>query len=249
MRRLQWRDRARLALASRNAIHHSYQSAFYAVNDCLDRYIAPNPALNEALPVKLPVKKFARLTLLCRGATLSNRKGGFNSEEPILPMDATRAVRIARHVSRFDALITAPEQSALETAAAFQAAPHIEPALRDLAYGAWRTKTLDDIASTDPLAIQAWLDDPHAAPHGGESLAGLFDRVSAWMDDALADGGHRLVVTHAPVIRAAVLKTLQAPLASFWRIDVEPLAVADIRSDGRRWALRALGHADETAAK
>ena len=35
---LQWRDRARLSLASRNTIHHSYQSAFYAVNDWLDRY-------------------------------------------------------------------------------------------------------------------------------------------------------------------------------------------------------------------
>jgi len=50
MRQLQWRDRASLALASRYAIHHSYQSAFYTVNDCVDRYIASNPALNEALP-------------------------------------------------------------------------------------------------------------------------------------------------------------------------------------------------------
>jgi broad specificity phosphatase PhoE len=245
MRRLQWRDRARLALASRYAIHPSYQAAFYTVNDCLDRYIASDPALNEALPVK----KFARLTLLCRGATLSNRKGGFDSGEPILPMDETRAQQIARHMGRFDALVTAPERSALQTAAAFQAESRIEPAIRDLSYGTWQSRTLDDIASTDPHALQAWLEDPHAAPHGGESLAGLFARVSGWMDDSLVAGGHSLVVTHAPVIRAAILKTLAAPLASFWHIDIEPLAVADIRSDGCRWALRALGRANETAAE
>lgn len=245
MRRLQWRDRARLSLASRYAIHHSYQSAFYAVNDCLDRYIAPLVASIGAIPVK----KFARLTLLCRGATLSNRRGGFDSEESILPMDETRAQRIARHLSRFDALVTAPERSALETAAAFAGEPRIDPALRDLSYGHWQARTLDDIAETDPQALQAWLDDPDTAPHGGESLAALFGRVSAWMDDCLAAGGHVLAVTHAPVIRAAILKVLQAPIASFWRIDVEPLATADIRSDGQRWALRSLGRANETAAE
>ena len=195
------------------------------------------------------MKKFARLTLLCRGATLSNRKGGFRSDEAILPMDATRAERIARHMGRFDALVTAPEQSALETAAAFQVAPGIEPAVRDISYGTWQSQTLDDIANSDPQALQRWLTDPDSVPHGGESLADLFGRVSRWMDDALVAGGHMLVVTHAPVIRAAILKTLQAPLTSFWRIDVEPLAIADIRSDGRRWALRSLGPANETAAK
>lgn len=195
------------------------------------------------------MKKFARLTLLCRGATLSNRKGGFNSDEAIQPMDATRAARIASHLGRFDILATAPERSALETAAAFQAEPRIEPALRDLDYGSWRARTLDDIAQTEPQALQTWLDDPDAAPHGGESLAGLLERVSGWMDEVLAVGGHVLVITHAPVIRAAVLKTLAAPLASFWWIDVQPLAVADIRSDGRRWALRSLGPANETGAE
>lgn len=211
----------------------------------MDRYIAPDPDLNEALSVK----KFARLTLLCRGATLSNRKGGFNSEEPILPMDATRAARIAPHLGRFDSLVAAPEQSVLETAAAFPIQPRIEHALRDLDYGSWRARTLEDIAQAEPQALQTWLDDPDAAPHGGESLAGLVERVSGWMDEALAAGRHALVITHAPVIRAAVLKTLAAPLASFWRIDVEPLAIVDIRSDGRRWALRAIGPANETAAK
>lgn len=195
------------------------------------------------------MKKFARLTLLCRGATLSNRKGGFDSEQAILPMDETRAHRIARNLGRFDGLISAPERSARETAAAFPAEARIEPAICDLSYGRWQSRTLDDIAVTDPQALQTWLEDPAAAPHGGESLADLFGRVSAWMDASLAAGGHMLVVTHAPVIRAAVLKTLAAPLASFWRVDVEPLAVADIRSDGRRWALRSLGRADETVAE
>lgn len=211
----------------------------------MDRYIASLVGSIGAVGVK----KFARLTLLCRGATLSNRKGGFDSGQSILPMDSTRAQRIAGHISRFDRLISAPERSALETAAAFPGDPHIEPVLRDLDYGTWQSRTLDDIAQADPQALHAWLENPEAAPHEGESLVDLFGRVSGWMDDALAAGGHALVVTHAPVIRAAILKTLQAPLASFWRVDVEPLAIADIRSDGRRWAIRSLGQGKETVAE
>ena len=52
-------------------------------------------------------------------------------------------------------------------------------------------------------------------------------------------------MTHAAVIRAAVLIVLDAPASAFWRIDVEPLSLTDLRFDGRRWALRALGLAVE----
>jgi broad specificity phosphatase PhoE len=205
--------------------------------------------LRHILPrlMRCAVKKFARLTMLCRGATLSNRTGGFNSDETVLPMEVTKAQRIARLKSRYDAVITAPERSAIETAAVFQADVSIESRVGDLSYGEWKSRTLQEIADADPQALQSWLQDPEAAPHGGESLAQLFGRVSDWMDELRDAGGHTLVVTHAPVIRAAILAVLGAPLDAFWRIDVEPLAVADIRSDGRRWALRSLGHVAEAA--
>jgi hypothetical protein len=52
--------------------------------------------------------------------------------------------------------------------------------------------------------------------------------------------GHTVAVTHASVIRAAVVHVIEAELRSFWRVDVLPLAFADLRTNGRRWVLRSL---------
>jgi broad specificity phosphatase PhoE len=84
--------------------------------------------------------------------------------------------------------------------------------------------------------VAAWLSDAEAAPHGGESLADLFRRVSAWMDECIREG-HTIAVTHAAVIRAAIIHVLDAPARSFWRIDIEPLSVTKLRGDGVRWTL------------
>jgi broad specificity phosphatase PhoE len=65
--------------------------------------------------------------------------------------------------------------------------------------------------------------------------------VSDWLADRLRDDGHTVAVTHAAVIRAAVIGVLDAPPQSFWRIDVEPLSRVDLRSDKRRWVLRVPG--------
>ena len=53
--------------------------------------------------------------------------------------------------------------------------------------------------------------------------------------------GIGVAVTHAAVIRAAILAVMGASAACFARIDVTPLSLTDLRSDGRRWTLRATG--------
>ncbi|MHB1796159.1 MAG: histidine phosphatase family protein, partial [Acidobacteriaceae bacterium] len=52
---------------------------------------------------------------------------------------------------------------------------------------------------------------------------------------------HTLAVTHPAVVRAAVVLTLQAPAQSLWRIDIPPVSVTDIRSNGQFWSLRSSG--------
>ena len=61
------------------------------------------------------------------------------------------------------------------------------------------------------------------------------------MDRLIAERGHTIALTHASVIRTAILHVLGAPLAASWKIDIEPLSITDFRSDGRRWVLRACG--------
>jgi broad specificity phosphatase PhoE len=85
--------------------------------------------------------------------------------------------------------------------------------------------------------VAAWLADPDAVPHGGEPLTALLARVAGRL--AAADGeGHTVAVTHAAVVRAAVVVTLGAPAAGFWRIDVAPLTATVLRGGPGRWTVR-----------
>jgi broad specificity phosphatase PhoE len=48
------------------------------------------------------------------------------------------------------------------------------------------------------------------------------------MNVHINDGGHAIVVTHASVIRAAIVNVFQAPSSAFWRLDLEPLSFTSL---------------------
>lgn len=113
-----------------------------------------------------------------------------------------------------------------------------EPALNDLNVGRWAGRDPAKLEAEEPEALLAWLDDPEACPHGGESIAALRLRVGHWIGARVAERGRTAAVTHPSVIRAAILSVLDAPAQAFWRIDVPPLSITDLRSNGKRWAVR-----------
>ncbi|WP_337183406.1 histidine phosphatase family protein [Shinella sp.] len=183
----------------------------------------------------------SRLTLICRGATASNRLSRLSSDEPLLPKEALRARLLAGRLPSSDAVLSAPEAAARETAALLCAAPVPCDALRDVDYGRWNGRRIDEIAADEPSGLQAWMADPAATPHGGESFEAVRARCAAWLDGQHGAGGHRLAVTHAIVLKIVLAHILQAPLAAVWRADVEPLGLMTLTSDSRRWALRFFG--------
>jgi hypothetical protein len=48
-----------------------------------------------------------------------------------------------------------------------------------------------------------------------------------------------LVVCGPEVVRATVVTALAAPPAAFWRVEVAPLSVTDLRGGPPRWTVRA----------
>ncbi len=64
--------------------------------------------------------------------------------------------------------------------------------------------------------------------------------MAAWIHERSRDPGHTVAVTHASVIRAAIVHVIQAQMPSFWRIDILPLSRTEFRTNGRRWVLRSL---------
>jgi broad specificity phosphatase PhoE len=182
-----------------------------------------------------------RLTLICHGATAATRAAAFPLDEPLEDGGAEQARMLSPTLRRWDRAVTSPALGARQTAEALSLNACVHPALRDCDYGLWRGRKLADIQAAHPAEVAAWLSDPEAAPHGGESLLALMQRVSDWVADRLQDDGHMIAVTHAAVVRAAVVGVLAAPPQSFWRIDVAPMSVVDLRSDKRRWVLRIPG--------
>jgi broad specificity phosphatase PhoE len=135
-------------------------------------------------------------------------------------------------------LVCGPEQRTRQTVELFGNDVEVVDALRDCDFGRWKGARIDDLRKTDPETLQAWLDDPRSAPHGGETVAQLVDRVSAWLTTLETTPGNVVAVTHPFVIRAALSHVLQSP--AFSLIDVEPLCVIELRFNNR-WRLRLTG--------
>lgn len=55
-------------------------------------------------------------------------------------------------------------------------------ALRDCDYGVRKGHKFEEIVARDPKGADEWLRDLTAAPHGGESLSSLMQRIAQWLD-------------------------------------------------------------------
>jgi broad specificity phosphatase PhoE len=183
-----------------------------------------------------------RLTFISHAPTSAQRLSAFPADEPIEESALIKIAAINWQSPRAQHILTAPEFRTRQTAEALNLTATPTHELRDIAYNIWQGRTLASLHSEDPEAITQWLTNPTAAPHGGESITHLITRIAAWLDrlatEATDTSIHSIAITHPAVIRAAILHTLNAPPQSFWRIDIAPLTLTDLRHNGRTWTLR-----------
>lgn len=182
-----------------------------------------------------------RLTLFCHASTEALRRAAFAADEPLDERGAAEAAAAAGSLRSADRSWTSPALRARQTATALRLSATVDPALRDCDFGRWTGHRLADLQAQEPDAVASWIAEPAAAPHGGESILDVLQRVAAWLDERCRDTGHGIAVTHPAVIRAAVIHVMGAPPESLWRIDVEPLSYTDLRRNGVRWTLRSTG--------
>lgn len=182
-----------------------------------------------------------RLTLVCHAATAATRATTFPADEPIEPAALDKLARVAHRLSADDPCWVSPATRAGQTAAALGLAGTVEPALRECAYGHWAGLSLEAVQARQPQALAAWLSDPAAAPHGGESVLDVMARVGSWLDRQQGMTGRLVAVTHATVIRAAVVQALEASPRTYWRLDIPPLSCTTLSGEGGRWNLTGLG--------
>jgi broad specificity phosphatase PhoE len=182
-----------------------------------------------------------RLRLLCHASTSAVRTSTFPADEELDAQGLRKLNGLSHHLQRSDHCVTSPARRATQTAAALNLEAMIEPMLRDCDYGRWTGRSFDEVQAQEPEALADWIKDPSATPHGGESIVAMIARVSAWLDTQLTTSGEILAVTHASVIRAAIVCALEAEPRSFWHIDIAPLSLTQLSGNGGRWTLVSIG--------
>jgi broad specificity phosphatase PhoE len=182
-----------------------------------------------------------RLILICHASTDAVRKAAFPADEPLDQYGRTGAAALVERLPHADQSRTSPELRTRQTAQALQLNAIPEPALHDCNYGAWQGLTLAEVTARHPEAVSSWLRDPAAAPHGGESLRDLSGRIGRWLEGENATNRTILVVTHAAIIRAAIVHAIEAAPQSFWRIDIAPLSMTRLSGAKGRWNLVSAG--------
>ncbi|SOE98902.1 Broad specificity phosphatase PhoE [Burkholderia sp. OK233] len=194
-----------------------------------------------------------RLLLISHAATAAMRAGRFPADDPLDARGLAEAAAARARLSIPDdaAVFVSPAACARETASALglgvavlDQGASVDEGLADMDYGLWRGRRLADLAIEAPHDLAAWTHDPDAAAHGGESFSQLVKRVGQWLDalnDALSEGvipgntQNVVAVTHAPVIRAAIVHALGASPAIFPRIEIAPLSMVELRYSRRGW--------------
>ncbi|WP_055592089.1 histidine phosphatase family protein [Streptomyces hirsutus] len=169
------------------------------------------------------------LTLLCATA-------GDDTSETIFDDDALKerglseAGATGAALPRYSVAVRTPSTRCARTAHALALETTPEPALRDFDYGEWRGRTASEVAATDPYGFSAWLTDPDATPHGGESVRQLCQRITQWLNSLPPDMDHALAVMEPAVTRAALVHALSAPVRTFWHLKVPPLSTVSVTS-------------------
>jgi broad specificity phosphatase PhoE len=183
----------------------------------------------------------AGLILICHASTAAIRGSSFPADEPLDEHGKASAAALAGLLPDADRWLTGPELRTRQTAEALRLDAAVEPMLRDCDYGSWSGRSLQDVCAREPEPVAAWMRTPEAAPHGGESVVSLMQRVADWLRGEQAQARRSIAVTHSAIVRAAIVHAIGAPPQSFWRIDIAPLSITHLSGNNGRWNLTSSG--------
>jgi broad specificity phosphatase PhoE len=175
-----------------------------------------------------------RLLLVRHAPTDATRELAFPGDEPLDDEARAQAALLAERLPRRCDALSSPALRCRQTAQAAGLDPVADPALAECDFGSWAGRSLADIDATDAAT---WMTDPDASPHGGESLTTFARRVADWLDGQATESGNAVAITHGGVVKGALVHALGAPIASFWQVDVAPLAVTELHAHDGRWTV------------
>ncbi|MDT7843148.1 histidine phosphatase family protein [Streptomyces justiciae] len=183
----------------------------------------------------------SRVMLISPAISEALRQARFDDGCPLDASGLRSAKAAAGTLPTAHRVCSSPTLRCRETAGALGLDALDAPELAALDTGRWRGSTLAEVGAAEPEALTRWLSDPEAAPHGGESVAALCERVGAWLDrlaEVDSESVRTIAVAEPEIVRAALLHALGAPRSAFWRTDVPPLTAVELSGRAGRWNVR-----------
>jgi broad specificity phosphatase PhoE len=162
--------------------------------------------------------------------------GGLASSNPPLTDEGRAQARATGEwllpmADRFDAMVTSPVRRTRETAEIVaDVLGHElteEPALAEMEFGSWDGLSFTEVHERFPDDLASWLGDLDAAPHGGESLRVVQQRVLEGRDRLLERhvGQTLVAVSHVTPIKVIVSDAVGASLEASYRMELAPASV------------------------
>jgi broad specificity phosphatase PhoE len=168
-------------------------------------------------------------------------------DPPLTREGEQQARALAAHLraERIDVIESSPRLRARQTAeqvlAGRDMALGIETDIDEIDVGAWGGERFDQLAHDS--SWEAWNAARHLhRPPGGEAMLDVQRRIVARLGELRRRHADQVVllVTHAEVIRSALLYFLNAPVFAHACIEVSPAAIARLALDDRRCTVLAM---------
>lgn len=200
-----------------------------------------------------PEEQITSVIFLRHGHTKETEAGKlYNDPSSMLTeRGVEQAQRAARWLKQEEVnlLLCSPAQRVLATAQMLsqelQLTPHTVPDLNEQFVGDWEGRTYLEIKKNEPEVYRAWSADPiRNRPPNGESINDVFDRVKIDLQKIIAEHAGRkiILVTHAGVIRSAVVEALGMPLDNFWRLSIPTGSISRVDFSNNFATLHYLAH-------
>lgn len=181
------------------------------------------------------------MQLICQGETLANRNSRFPFDDPLTETSVNQLRQLKECVGPFSKVWTAPDLPARQTISALGLCGESVPELAEPGYGRWAGLPIKKVIEQEHGEFQCWLTGD--APPGGENIVQVMARTKKWLSLRVAERGCQCAIVSSAVIRAIVIQLLSAPASSFQLIDIQPLSITQLSSNGKRWHLICLGKA------
>lgn len=172
------------------------------------------------------------------GWKLSGRQPGLRLGEAgfIQAQAAARRLQLAKLQAVYASPMERTRDTAVPIAEACGVSLHVEEAINEIDFGAWSGGRISDL--DERPAFARWnAGRDQACCEGGESMVEVQARVLRWMERIVASGATAVAaVSHADVIKAAVMVTLGLSSRAHDRLEISPGSITCVA--GSAWGYR-----------